>query len=182
VGRAGELRIRWAARVMRRTAATLLGAALATGCSPGEVHLIPTGYKGDVVILTGYPGGVPAKRDGRTIVFEIPPSGILVSQDHPSSGWHFQRYYYVGDSGRRQRLENFPSTVHDTPQNRSDHEPVVALRTGEGESRGMDLPCPVFHFTYYVGTRAHLVSRTVDEANAQDRRVRELVKTNHICQ
>jgi hypothetical protein len=166
---------------MKLTTVTLLGALLTLGCSRPEVHLIPAGYQGDVVILPGYPSGAPPKRDGISIVFEIPPSGILITQDQPSSAWHVARYFYINEDGRKQRLEDVPGTVPDTAANRSDNSPITALHTGIGHARGVDLPCTVYSVSYYVGTRAHLLARTADEANAKDLEVRDLVKSKQIC-
>jgi hypothetical protein len=166
---------------MKVTPAALLVCCLALGCSRPEVHLIPAGYKGDVVIMPGYPMGVPPKRDGLSIVFDIPHNGILVTQDQPSSRWHTEHYYYVDGSGRRQRLQEEYSTVHDTPANRADTTPIVAMITGTGEERGVDIPCTIYAATYYVGTRADLLSRSVDQANAQRRRIEQLVRRDRVC-
>jgi len=166
---------------MKVTPVALLGFCFALGCSRPEVHLIPAGYKGDVAILAGYRMGVPPRRDGLSIVFEVPRGGILVTQDQPGSGWHTARYFYVDDAGRRQRLQEEYSTVQDTPANRADTTPIVAMITGTGEQRGVDIPCTIYAATYYVGTRADLLSRSIDQANAQRRRIEELVRRDRTC-
>ncbi len=167
---------------MKVTTAMFLGSCcFALACSRPEVHLIPLGYKGEVAILPGYPGGEPAKRDGFFAnLFAIPPSGILVTQDQPSSGWHTVRYYYVDKAGRRLPIHVEFSTVHDTPENRADQRPIVAGVTTGVETR-IDLPCTIYVVKYYVGTKADLLSRSVDQANAQGRRVQELVRQKRIC-
>jgi hypothetical protein len=151
------------------------------GCSQPETHLIPAGYVGEVAILPGYREGLPARRERFAILFEIPPDGILVTQDLPSSRWHTRKYFYVDSGGRRQPIEVEASTVQDTPENRDDQRPIIAMETGIGEASGVDLPCTIYSVTYYVGTRADLLARTVEKANEQFFRVQDLVKRRHLC-
>jgi hypothetical protein len=44
-----------------------------------------------------------------------------------------------------------------------------------------DLPCPIRFVQFYVGTRQHLLSRSVDEANSGELRLREYVREHHAC-
>ena len=52
------------------------------------------------------------------------------------------------------------------------------MRDGTGVPRS---PCLVRFVQYYVGTRADLLSRTVDEANAEELRLGQFVKEHRIC-
>jgi len=164
---------------MRPIVGWLCGACLLVGCSRSEVHLLPAGVKGDVFILPGHAEGVPARREGFAIVFEVPRGRILVTQDEPSGGWHWTRFYYVDTDGRRQRLDYEPSTVPRTPENLADRRPFVWFVRGGGGVFGS--PCPFRFVQYYVGTRADLLSRTVDEANAEELRLGQFVKEHRIC-
>lgn len=167
-----------------RTSLLLLLAASLSGCgffSRPEIHLIPQGTVGDVFILPGYSSGVPPKREGSASVYEIPPDRILVTQDLPSPGWHRTRFYYVDAAGKRQRLDYEPSTIPDTPANLNDDRPVVWFERGTGEIRAVDLPCPIRYRQYYVGTRAHLLSRSVEEANAGVRLLEQFVREHRVC-
>jgi hypothetical protein len=162
-----------------RTVGWLCAACLLVSCSRSEVHLLPAGVRGDVFILPGHAQGVPARREGFAIVFEVPPDRILVTQDEPSGGWHWTRFYYVDTDGRRQRLDYEPSTVPRTPENLADRRPFVWFVRGGGGVFGS--PCPFRFVQYYVGTRADLLSRTVDEANAEELRLGRFVKEHRIC-
>ena len=166
---------------MKSTLGMIFGACLLAGCSRSEVHLLPAGTKGDVFILPGYSQGVPARREGFAIVFDIPPERILVTQDQPSAGWHLTHYYYLDAAGKRQKLDYEPSTVHPTPENLADKRPFVWFQRSAGEISALSLPCPIRFVQYYVGTRADLLSRTVDEANAQELRLEQFVRDHHIC-
>ena len=136
---------------------------------------------GDVFILPGYPSGVAPKREGFASVYEIPANRILVTQDALSSAWHRTRFYYVDASGKRKRLDYEPSTIPATPENLDDDRPLVWFERGTGEVRGVDLPCPIRFAQYYVGTRKHLLSRSVEEANAGMLLLEELVREHHVC-
>ena len=136
--------------------------------------------KGDVFILPGRAESVPPKREGFAIVFEIPPGRILVTQDEPGGGLHWTRFYYVDTDGRRQRLDYQPSTVPRTPENLVDQRPFVwFVRDGAGGVAGSS--CSIRYVQFYVGTRADLLSRTENEANAEELRLGQFVKEHRIC-
>jgi hypothetical protein len=165
---------------MKSTLALLFGVCLFAGCGRSEIHLLPTGEKGDVFILPGYSRGVPARREGFAIVFNIPRERILVTRDQPSNGWHWTRYYYVDAAGKRQRLDYEPATVHRTPQNLADKRPCVWFERW-GVIGVVNDPCPIKFIQYYVGTRADLLSRTTEEENAEELRLRQFVKERRLC-
>lgn len=121
------------------------------------------------------------KRAGASSVYEIPPNRILVTQDSPSAGWHLSHFYYVDGSGHRERLEYVASTIPRTPENLADERPIVWFQRGPATMAGVDLPCEVRYRRYYVGTRAHLLSRTREEANAGELELRQYVRENHLC-
>lgn len=167
-----------------RLALLFLASGLLVGCdvlSSPEVHLIPEGTVGDVFILPGYPSGVSPKREGLARVYEIPSNRILVTQDLPSPAWHWTRFYYVDSSGLRRRLQYEPSTIPETPENLEDDRPVVWFERGIGEIRSVDLPCPIRFVQYYVGTRADLLSRSVEEANEGEVELEKFVREHHVC-
>jgi len=61
-------------------------AAFLAGCrfSAPEVHLVPAEFQGDVYIIPRMPNGSAPEREGRAILFRMPATGILVTQDAPS--------------------------------------------------------------------------------------------------
>jgi hypothetical protein len=142
-----------------------------------EVHLLPAGYQGDVFIVPSAAAGVPPSREGGATVFHIPANGILVTQDHPKSGWHYSQFYYLQPNGERQRLDYEPSSIPDNPKNRSDRRPVVWFERS-GTISSVDLPCSVDYVQYYVGSRAHLLTRLPD---ADELRFRDFLKKSHVC-
>jgi hypothetical protein len=154
---------------------------LAGGCGmflEREVHLIPDGFKGDVFIVPGIGAGSRPIRQGGASVFVVPANGILITQDKTTLKWHESRFYYVKPNGLRQRLEEVPSSVPGTQENRSNRRPIVWFEKS-GTIAGVNLPCTVHYMQYYVGSRAHLLAR--GDAGADERRFLEFVKTGRAC-
>jgi hypothetical protein len=143
-----------------------------------EIHLIPDGYMGDVFIIHDDPKGQPAAREGLSRVYRIPATGILRSQTSMNFGWGRSRYFYVTPSGERRLIEGFwPSSIHDTPQNRADRSfGIFFPRTGRMSS--FDRPCEVRFEQYYVGTKPYLISR---KAGLDEQRFDAVVKQQEVC-
>jgi hypothetical protein len=145
--------------VRRRTCSlsALLAAAICSACiSAPEEHLIPSGYVGDVFIVVRHAKGEPPRRDGISRVYSIPSSGILITQDRMSPGWHIAKFYYLSRDGSRTRLPVESSPVEDSPANRSDSRPFVWFEHDVYQNRACE---ELQYRQYYVGTRADLLSR-----------------------
>jgi hypothetical protein len=114
-----------------------------------EVHLLPAGFTGPVVILLGQPHA-PQEREGGARVFRIPPSGVASSGFAENYGWGRPDYYYVDGKGRRTRI------VAGTPCDRAlAGDPVQACLLGhttlfDAEGRPHDRA----YEAYVVGRRA----------------------------
>ncbi|GAC1657708.1 MAG: hypothetical protein NVS4B3_24570 [Gemmatimonadaceae bacterium] len=66
-----------------------------------EVHLLPAGFLGPVVIIYGQPNGAPPRWEGKARLFVIPPTGVLRTQAPPNPGWSNPSYFYVSAAGTR---------------------------------------------------------------------------------
>lgn len=66
-----------------------------------ELHLIPQGVEGPVLIVFNDPDGEPAEYEGESRVYEIPKSGVLRTQFSPNEGWRNPVYMYVDEQGQR---------------------------------------------------------------------------------
>ncbi|HEX6588224.1 MAG TPA: hypothetical protein VF039_04330 [Longimicrobiales bacterium] len=66
----------------------------------GEVHILPDGFEGPVLILYDQPDGLPARYDddGRRL-FEIPRSGVMRTRMEPNDGWVSYAMYYRTTDG-----------------------------------------------------------------------------------
>jgi hypothetical protein len=71
-----------------------------------EVHLIPVGYVGVVVILYGVPNGeIPRRSDDGVVTYAVGGDGFLaVSDPAPPAGFYDTRYYYVSTAGSRSEI------------------------------------------------------------------------------
>lgn len=82
---------------------------LATGCwrsSGSEIHLLPYGYVGPVIIMYGVPDGItlPTHKDG-AVIYEIPSDGVLrVSNAAPEAGIYIKSHFYVRPDGSKQEI------------------------------------------------------------------------------
>jgi len=170
----------------------LLGLISLAGVSCGqmaepEIHLIPAGYMGNIYIFHNVPEGEPPKYEGRARVYQIPEDGILRSKTSMNMGWQFTpQYFYVWPDGKREKITGYwPSTIHDTPENRADKTMGIYFpRTGsvsgvtlnsDGTST-RDFSCKIEFDEYYVGTKTFLL----DSGNLE-KDLNAYVKANPIC-
>jgi hypothetical protein len=66
-----------------------------------ELHLIPDGFEGPVIIIYEDPNGAPLRMEGDTIRYDIPVSGVYRTQSKLNEGWGRPDYEYVDAAGRR---------------------------------------------------------------------------------
>ena len=69
-----------------------------------EVHLIPVGYRGPVVILLGDSAAGRKEREGRARLFRISAVGVARSAFGNNEGWGRHDYFYIDSQGRRSRI------------------------------------------------------------------------------
>jgi hypothetical protein len=94
--------------------------------SKREVHLIPYGYRGPVVIFVDEPNGQPPRYENGAIVYDIPTSGVLATQAKLPE-WVSSKYYYITSDGQRIELK-----VIRQQSEMPDDSVYVFLRTGGG--------------------------------------------------
>lgn len=71
-----------------------------------ETYLIPVGFRGDVRVVYGEPGGVdPPIENGRRVL-QISPEGLVVIQPELKAGLIDNEYYLVDGAGGRTRLSD----------------------------------------------------------------------------
>ena len=151
-----------------------------------EIHLIPAGYIGNIYIFHNVPDGEPLKREGRARVYEIPKDGILRSQTPMNPRSFTPQYFYVASDGKREEIVGYwPTSIHDTPENRADKTiGVFFRRTGslQGVTTKTDgtwsteFPCDIQFDEYYVGTKLYLLSSTNLEKD-----LHSYVKEHPVC-
>jgi hypothetical protein len=163
------------------------------GCAFGQhsiepvIYLIPDGYMGNVYIFYNVPDGVPLKHEGRALVYEIPEDGILRSQSQGNPELMAPQYFYVKPDGTREKITGFwPSSIHDTPENRAD-KTIGIFFPRTGSIGGITIPkgggpsiskfkCDIRYEQFYVGTKEYLLSRDDLEKD-----LHEYVEKHPIC-
>jgi hypothetical protein len=149
------------------------------GRADPEIHLIPSGYVGEVSIVFRAVGGESPAWEGDARLYRIPETGILLTQAEPNVGmspaWKF---FSITPSGERVPISRiWASTVHDTPENRA-YAPVEIFYPRRGRLQAGRLPCDVEYDQYFVGTRAQLLSRNPADDR---RRFAEFLQKTFVC-
>ena len=114
-----------------------------------EVHLIPDGYVGPVVIAFDRDDGTPEKYENRTRIYEIPPSGILKTKFSRNDGaHHVWEFYYVKADGTKRDLPYFLD-LREVPMEGREAVAIYALGSVSAPDNrtGRDMS----FFTYVVG-------------------------------
>lgn len=78
------------------------------GCRQGEseIHLIPDGFVGPVVVVYGVPGAASIEKgpNGESL-YRIGSDGVLVTSDlSPEPGWYGLKFFRVREDGSRNRI------------------------------------------------------------------------------
>jgi hypothetical protein len=136
----------------------LFGSVYVWNRAQHEVHLIPSGYRGPVIVIFNDSAGAAKEYENRARLYRIPPSGILRTQFGPNDGWRRADYYYLDVHGYRTRI------VPGAPCNNAiPDDSVQACLMGQKMWRTADgtTPRPVYS-AYTVGRRA-------DKGDAYDR-------------
>ena len=152
-----------------------------------EIHLIRAGFMGNIYIFHNIPDGQPPKYEGRARVYEIPKDGILRSRTSMNPGWQFTpQYFYVTSDGQREKITGYwPTSIHDTPENRADRTfGIFFPRTGNlsGITLNSDgtstphFPCKIEFEEYYVGTKTFLL-----DSHDLEKDLNAYVKEHPVC-
>jgi hypothetical protein len=114
-----------------------------------EIHLLPEGYEGAVVIVFNRADGQPKEYEHKKRVYRIPSSGILKTQfvEKPgTSKWRNAEYFYVKKDGSRAPIAYDPQSRLPADSNRIE---VQRNSVGIGEARKRDGTSNIF-FRYVV--------------------------------
>lgn len=127
--------------------------------STKERFLIPNDYKGDVYVVYGVPEGESLNKTPSGLTYRIPKDGVLWVRGPMMRDWTRTEYYYQPESGHLEHISNFwLSTIHPTPENLANDRDIGVFfpRTGRfTDSTG----CSVEYRQFYVGTKAHLLTK-----------------------
>lgn len=79
-----------------------------TGTAPvsrTQQFLISEGYSGWIVVDYSRPECAPAKKEGFSDIFEVPPGGAVCTSTPQPTGWYSTLVYATTQDGTRQKLQ-----------------------------------------------------------------------------
>lgn len=112
----------------------------------GEIHILPKGFKGVVMIIHDQKSGIDVTKDKGNIVYRIPMNGILITKAPLTEGLKDIKYYYE-ENGDRQEIKYCWDCKKDHPNN--DTVYVFGGSTGTYGEGNEKVDCT----TYLVGTQ-----------------------------
>jgi len=137
----------------------ILGFAALFISSTKEQFLIPDGYRGDVYVLYDAPDGEALNKTRWAVTYRIPKDGVLRVQGPMAHSWTRTEYDYQTETGELKRIRNFwPTTIHRTPENLVNDTDIGVFFPRSGSSAD-PTGCPVEFQQFYVGTKAHLLTK-----------------------
>jgi hypothetical protein len=71
-----------------------------------EIFLIKEDYRGKIHVIFNQECGIPEEWEGRTRIYSIPESGILLTQFEDEQGWIDQNYFFIDSNGSRTKIPN----------------------------------------------------------------------------
>jgi hypothetical protein len=132
----------------------LLSACTEIKKSEPVIYLIPEGYVGSFYIIFNAPNGLPPKYEGESRVYEIPPSGVLVTQMNANGGWiesSKMKYFYVNDTGDRTPINEASASTELNTSNSNAETTRTVYVGGLGQSAPI-YGCTVINQNFTVGT------------------------------
>ncbi|CAM4134013.1 DUF6843 domain-containing protein [Pseudoalteromonas ostreae] len=120
------------------------------------IYLIPEGYVGSLYIIFNAPNGQPPKYEGNSRVYDIPPSGVLVTQMDANEGWIETskiQYFYVSNTNERTPISEDSALKEQDATNNDIGKTRTVYVGGLGQS-GPIYGCTVINQNFTVGTNA----------------------------
>lgn len=140
-----------------------------------EVYLIPSDYRGKVVVIYGRPLGEPPIMEDSSTTFKVPEDGILVTQSTKRNihNLNESEFYLIDQLGNRKRLNILEkdSVFNSKDSTKFRHE-VGVIPFGTIGSCKFNEPNVFCYSDFYVGTYADMGKfYTPEAADAFEKRV-----------
>ena len=135
--------------------------SLLSACSDSKenaptIYLIPEGYVGSIYIVYDIPNGETPKYEGESRIYDIPTSGMLITQMKTRYNNGEALFYYKNDDGTRtQIIDRATSTIHDTPENRK-YSKTIVFGGGVGQIEPLRR-CNATYKSFSIGTKSQLL-------------------------
>lgn len=141
-----------------------LTACSAEGREP-EHYLLPEGYQGSFYIVFNIPEGSPQTYEDGARVYDIPEDGVLLMQSDSNPGSISSdkvNFFYESGDGTREKIDGrFTTTLHDTPEARSDNQTYI-FGGGIVERQYEKRHCNIYYKEYYVGSKTQALEQIGD--------------------
>ena len=116
-----------------------------------EVVVVPQNFRGYIIIIFNQKNGSPPKYEGKKRVYEIPRSGILITQFEPNEEWQTFPEYYDGKIAPENKLSSF-AEIEKVPV-----DTIVGFMGAAGSMRKKGYNEDRFMFAqFFVGTKADI--------------------------
>jgi hypothetical protein len=154
----------------------LLNICSSFGCKNPEPedYLIPKGYIGRVTVIFNQKKGALPKRENGRRVYEIPTSGIFLTQFKAEYGFINHCFYYVDENGKRTPLEIFRDEAFKDRTSKADKNKVGIFEDGITGQYAEDDKAP-YQFFFVTSYNGQDTLETFDHFN---NRVNQLIGTN----
>ncbi|MFL1483169.1 DUF6843 domain-containing protein [Marinobacter sp. LN3S78] len=154
-------------RLLGHTARIFLATIFIVGCAQSdetrhpERYVIPEDYVGSFHIVFGIQSGEPPLTEDGTRVYQIPDSGVLLTQGGPNPGRTASdniRFFYDGENDDLHPITGrWTTSLHDTSENRAEEETYVF---GGGISEIQPVRhCNIYSKSLYVGTKSQALEQ-----------------------
>lgn len=143
---------------------------LSTACSEStirepETYILPDGYIGSFYIIFNVVDGEPGKEKDGARVYEIPSSGLLLTQMKTNEGWidsEQLKYYYRKPKGELTQITGrWTTSITDNAEKRADNN--LTIFGGSFGTYQQDIKaCILVHKSFYIGTKKIILSGGVN--------------------
>lgn len=134
---------------------------LSTACSEAtprepETYILPDGYTGSFYIIFNAVDGEPRKELDGARVYQIPDSGVLLTQIGLNRGWidsDLIKFFYQKPNGDLEQLtERWTTSITDNATNRADDN-LTVFGGGVGLFRDQGIDCTISYKPFLIGSK-----------------------------
>lgn len=128
-----------------------------------EAYILPEGYIGAFYIIYGAANGKVGKEADGVKIYEIPSTGVLLTQAGANEGWVESdniNFYYRRANGDLVKIDDrWVGSLSDTPENRADKK-LMIFGGGLGEIQRDAASCRIVFQAFHVGTKKNILDGT----------------------
>lgn len=128
-----------------------------------ETYLLPKDYVGAFYIVFNVAGGEPVRRQDGARVYEIPESGVLLTQGNTNEGvieGSKIRFFRQSDNDEKVEIkDHWTSSIGDEEEARDDPR-IYVFGGGLGIFSRSEWPCNISYSGFHVGTKGEILDLT----------------------